>query len=234
MTRALWLFSALLPLAAQPKLLINAQVDTRAVSAGLDQELRRLVAAASQPAGQPAWIGYSVPASRTARLGCEYVRDSFSSPGVIHLEPPEQAVILFRAEGSVVGQIRALSADCEIDAGGVQVHWLTGVKPAESIALLATFAVDADRAGFGAVSAIAAHSDRAALDTLVKLGHDDRNPRLQRQAISALVNVSDGVPALIQFVKNPPDAAVRKQAMNSLQQSRDPRALQFFEDLLKH
>ena len=42
-----------LPLAAQPKLLVNAQVDTRSAAAGLEQTFRPLVTA--QP--QPAWIG---------------------------------------------------------------------------------------------------------------------------------------------------------------------------------
>ncbi len=198
MTRALWLLAASLPLAAQPKLLVNAPVDTQPVSASLDQDFRKLLASASQPA----WIGYTASAARTARLGCEYIRDSFSSPGVVHLEPPEQAVILFRVEGNAVGQIRALSADCEIDAGGVQVHWLTGVKPSDAVALLTTFTASPDL-------------------------------QLQRQAISALATVSEGIPALIQIVKTAPDAALQKQAMNSLQQSRDPRALAFFEELLK-
>jgi len=229
MTRAFWLLAASLPLTAQPKLLVNAQVATRPVSASLDQEFRKLLAAQSQPA----WIGYSVPASRNARLGCEYVRDNFSTPGVIHLEPAKEAVVLFRVEAKEVGQIRALSMDCEIDAGGLPVHWLTGVKPTESIALLATFALDTDRTGNGALSAIGGHMDTAAVDVLVRIAQDNRNPGLQRRAVSALINTTEGVPALIQLVKTAPDAALRKQAMSSLQQSRDPRALGFFEDLLK-
>ena len=45
MTRALWLMAAALPLAAQPKLLINAKVDTRSSAAGLERELRKALAA---------------------------------------------------------------------------------------------------------------------------------------------------------------------------------------------
>ena len=59
MTRALWLMAAALPLAAQPKLLINAKVDTRSAAAGLEREFRTLLTA--EP--QPAWIGYTVPAA---------------------------------------------------------------------------------------------------------------------------------------------------------------------------
>ena len=72
MKRALLLLAAVLPLAAQPKLLLNAQTDTRSAAAGLEREYRTLLAADPQPA----WIGYSVPAIRTASLGCDYVRDS--------------------------------------------------------------------------------------------------------------------------------------------------------------
>jgi hypothetical protein len=131
----LWLMAATLPLGAQPKLLVNAKLDTRSAAAGLEQTFRPLVTA--QP--QPAWIAYSVPSTRV-NLGCDYVRDGWSQPGVIHLEPPDHAVILFRVDGGAVERIRTLSPDCEIDAGDLPVHWLADVKPAESVALLDTFA----------------------------------------------------------------------------------------------
>jgi hypothetical protein len=57
MRLALWLAAAALPLAAQPKLLVNAQVDTRSAAAGLEREFKALVSA--QP--QPAWIGFAAP-----------------------------------------------------------------------------------------------------------------------------------------------------------------------------
>ena len=59
-------------------------------------------------------------------------------------------------------KIRTLSPDCEIDAGDLPVHWLTDVKPAESVALLNTFATQRERYMDGAMIAIALHSDPAA------------------------------------------------------------------------
>ena len=56
MKLALWLAAAVLPLAAQPKLLVNAQVDTRAAAAGPGEQVPERCRAA-QP--QPAWIGYT-------------------------------------------------------------------------------------------------------------------------------------------------------------------------------
>jgi hypothetical protein len=321
-TPAFWLMAAALPLAAQPKLLIDAQVDTHSAAAGLEREFRPLLAA--QP--QPAWIGYTVPAAGGVQLGCEMVS------GVIHLEPPDHAVVLYRVEANAVSRIRALSPDCEIDAGGAPVHWLTDVQPAESVALLVTFVPQRDVRGDGVLKAIALHAgpvadaaleklvapdqpeslrqrtvpwfgsargrrgfevlknliandpseavrERAisalavskepeAAGLLVSTARSDRNPRLRAQAIAALGRNSgpktvavireviekdpdaqvrrravsalhalpdgEGIPLLIEVVKTTQNADVRKQAMSSLGQSRDPRALAYFEDVLKH
>jgi HEAT repeat protein len=277
------------------------------------------------------WIGYSVPSVRN-NLGCDYVRDGFNQPGVVHLEPPDHAVILFRVEANQVNRIRTLSPDCEIDAGGLPVHWLSDVQPAQSIALLVSLMPQRDRTGDSPVNAIAQHADPSAeqalerfvatdqpeslrlravsalgysrgrhgfdvlkrliaadpdervreraisslssskepdaLDLLISIAKSDPNARMRQQAVSALarkpgpevlstiskVIESDpdlqvkrhavsslnqlpdgaGIPVLIQMVKTTQNADVRKQAMNTLQNSRDPRAVAFFEDVLKH
>ena len=328
MTRAIWLMAAALPLAAQPKLLINAQVQTHSAAAGLEGQYKALLTA--QP--QPMWIGYSVPSVRTYNLGCDYVRDGFSQPGVVHLEPPDHAIILFRIEGNQLNRIRTLSPDCEIDAGGVPVHWLTDVQPAQSIALLISLIPNRDRVGDSPITAIAQHADPAAdqalerflatdqpetlrlravsalgsargrhgyevlkrliasdpderireraisglsssrepdaQDLLISIATTDKNSRMRQQAVSALARkpgaavvstiskvietdpdmtvkrhaVSSlnqlpdgaGIPLLIQMVKSTQNAEIRKQAMNTLQNSRDPRAVAFFEEVLKH
>ena len=331
MRRALWVLAAALPLAAQPKLLLNAKADTRSAIGGLEPAFRALLN--EQP--QPAWIGYSVPSVRSG-LGCEYVRDNPSVAGVVHLEPPDHAVILFRVEQNAVNRIRTLSPDCEIDAGGVPVHWLSDVQPAQSVALLVSMVSSTDFRSSWSVSAesmvgsIAQHSDPAAdqalerflatnqpqsvrqratsamqwrgqrgfgilknligndpdervreravsalsnmreteaLDLLLSLARTDPNPRVRQQAISALsrkpgatvipvlskaiesdpdpqvkyraistlssLQDGAGVPVLIQLVKGTQNPEIRKRAMNSLENSRDPRAVSFFEDILK-
>jgi HEAT repeat protein len=43
----------------------------------------------------------------------------------------------------------------------------------------------------------------------------------------------EGVPLLIQQARTNKNAAVRKQAMFWLGQSKDPRALKFFEEILR-
>ena len=177
--RAALVLLAALPLAAQPKLLVNAQTDTRSAAAGLDAAFRALVAAPPQPA----WIGYSVPAVRTWHMGCDVVRDGNVVTGVVHLEPPDQVVVLsLRVEGNAVVSVRAVSPDCEIDAGGLPLHWLSDVAPAQSVALLASFAP----AQTGAISAIAMHADAAAEAALDRFLAPSQPLSLRERAVSCL------------------------------------------------
>jgi len=68
----LLLLVAALSAAAQPKKLVNAQLDTRSAQSGLESVFRTLTTA--QP--QPAWIAYTVPAARGRYFGCDsYWRD---------------------------------------------------------------------------------------------------------------------------------------------------------------
>jgi hypothetical protein len=255
---ALLVLAAALQAAAQPKLLINAQVDTRLVSAGLEREFQSLLSA--QP--QPAWIGYAVPSISSYNLGCDYVSSGDrTAPGVVHLEPPDQAVMLFRVVGGAVDRIRVLSPDCNIDAGGVPVHWLTGILPAESVALLSS--IDRNQA----VMAIAMHADGAAdaaleklvagtepdavrrraafwigaargrhgLDVVKQLLATDPSPAVRERAIVGLSGSREpeAVDLLISTARQDREVRVRRQAMNAIGRSRDPRARAFLENVLR-
>lgn len=316
-------------LAAQPKLLVNAKLDTQSAGNGLEQVFKPLLAA--QP--QPAWIGWAIPAVRTFNMGCEFVyRDGVTGAGqgVVHLEPPDHAIILIRVDQGAVSRLRYVSPDCEIDGGGAPLHWLTDVKPSESVGLLASFVTERETAASNALGAIAMHDDASAdqalgrfvapaqplsirqravsllaserghggfevvkgvlandtdervkeravqalgsskdpgaLDLLLETARRNSDPKLraqavgtlarrpepkildtlraaiddpdsavQRRAITTLNSLPDGegVPLLIQVVRTTKDAQVRREAMNALQGSRDPRALAFFEEVLK-
>ena len=84
-------------------------------------------------------------------------------------------VVLFRIAERKVDRIRVFRKTASLDAGGRPVIWLNGVRPADSVTLLETFAVlDPDRRNNGpmegAISAIALHAEPtadAALDRLV-------------------------------------------------------------------
>jgi len=218
----LWLVAAALPLGAQPKLLVNAKLDTRPAATGLEQTFRPLVAAQSQPA----WIAYSVPSTRV-NLGCDYVRDGWSQPGVIHLEPPDHAVILFRVDGGAVERIRSLSPDCEIDAGGLPVHWLADVKPAESVALLDAFATGRERTMDGAMSAIAAHADAAADAALLRYLAPGQPESIRLRVVSWFgpARGRRGFDVLKNLIANDSNIRVRERAISTLANSKEPEAL---------
>jgi HEAT repeat protein len=222
MSPLLWLVAAALPLAAQPKLLVNAKPDTRSAAAGLEQTFRPLVTA--QP--QPAWIAYSVPSTR-AGLGCDYVRDGWSQPGVIHLEPPDHAVILYRVDSGAVERIRTLSPDCEIDAGGLPVHWLADVKPAESVALLDAFATQRERFMDGAMSAIASHSDPSADAALQRYLAPSQPESVRLRVVSWFGNMRGhrGFEVLKSLIASDPSDRVRERAISTLGNSKEPEAL---------
>jgi hypothetical protein len=213
---------AALPLGAQPKLLVNAKLDTRSAAAGLEQTLRPLVTALPQPA----WIAYGVPTNRV-NLGCDYVRDGWSQPGVIHLEPPDHAVILFRVDAGAVERIRTLSPDCEIDAGDLPVHWLADVKPAESVALLDTFATQRERFMDGAMSAIAAHADAAADAALERFLAPSQPESVRLRVVNWLGNMRGrrGFDMLKNVIAGDPSDRVRERAIATLGNRKEPGAL---------
>ena len=57
---------------------------------------------------------------------------------------------------------------------------------------------------------------------------------MKKKAVFALTQMpgEEGVPMLVQVARSNPNPAVRKQAMFWLGQSKDPRALKFFEEVL--
>ncbi len=343
--------------------LTNAKVQSRNAAAGLEREFRGIVAAQETPA----WIGYSVAVLGEHQMCCWNLVDSDRNSGgccggcrlegqndvtynnsddnrSVKLEGPRNMLALYRVAGKSVEKIRTFSEDCAVDAGGLAVYWLTSVKPAESVALLASFvraggpgSIESDddkpmrRRADAAISAIAFHADAAAdstlesfvtpfqsewlrgqtafwlgsarerrgfdilkrmvredpsdrvrdkvvfalsvskvpeaVDTMIAVAREDRSSHVRGQTLfwlgqkagkKAVQAISDaiendpetdikkkavfalsqlpkeqGVPLLIQVAKTNKNPAVRKQAMFWLGQSNDPRALAFFEDVLK-
>jgi HEAT repeat protein len=330
----------------------NAKLETRATSASLDATMREIAGTAEKAQ----WVGYHVDQVAGERGVCcnnnwndvncgtcqlEKENGGMSSTthtdGSVRLEGARQLVVLYRLEAKRVVRIRVASEDCALDAGGLAFVWLTGVKAAESVTLLATYVRGAEFDGHGehgiangALTAIALHADAAAeralesfatpeqpeslrrqaafwmgaardkagltalermaktdpssdvrahvtfalsvsheggaLDEMIRMAHDDTSSHVRGQALfwlaqkagkkaagtitGAIENDPDtdvkkkavfalsqlpreeGVPKLIEVAQNNRNPDVRKQAMFWLGQSKDPRALQFFEKVL--
>jgi hypothetical protein len=343
--------------AQQPRI-ANGRVTPQPVTA-LAQTFQGFVASHDEPA----WLGYAVPMVDGERTMCcmRWINDMprysdgqgwfgmcglegstgttdarpASPAGPVKLEGSDQLVVLVRVAAKQIDRVRVFSEDCQLDAGGREVAWLPGVRPADSIALLESLVkgqpVARDRVTEGAISAIALHRDPAAdaaldrllapaqpqairvrvpfwlgnargrhgLEVLQRLVREDasievrkkavfgisqssearatdillenarNNPdtsirgesifwvaqkagskaasaiterieqdpdtEVKKRAVFALSQLpkSEGVPLLIQVARNNSNPAVRKQAIFWLGQSKDPRALDYFAEVLK-
>jgi len=226
MKTALWLAALALPVAAQPPKLVNAQVDKRPVQGSLPDAMRALESA--QP--QPAWIGYTVPAARTRNFGCDsHWSDGQTvfSGGTVHLEPAAEILLLFRVDGNHMERVRTMAPDCDIDAGGVPLHWLTGVEPAASVALLAGMAAAQERMSDSALSAIAYHAVAAADTALESLTRAGQPEWLRQRAVYWLGSARGraGVAAIRRVLAEDSSTTVRERALRGLAANREAEAL---------
>lgn len=229
----------------------NTKLEERQVKNGLAQEVEGWVGGAAQAQ----WLGYSVPAASNDRRMCcgdsggdwnsekcgpcrlEGSRGENSynvQSGSVKLEGPIMLVVLFRAEGHKIGKIRAVSEDCTLDAGGLQVTWLNGLAPAESVKLLERF-VDpkeldergGDRLSRSALMAIAMHGDVSADQALASFTAANKPEGLRKEAAfwSGEARGAAGVQLLKRMAKEDLSSDVRAQVTFALSISRESDAV---------
>jgi len=158
---------------------------------------------------------------------------------LVRLAGSERMVVLFRVAERVVDRIRVFSEDCELDAGGRTITWLEAVRPADSIALLESFATTADgrrdRISDGAISAIALHGDPAAdasLDRLVALNQPEA---IRKKVTFWLGNTRGphGLATLRRVLKEDSSAEVQKAAVFGVSQSKEAGAFDLLLSLAR-
>lgn len=82
---------------------------------------------------------------------------------------------------------------------------------------------------------LAQRAGQKAVGTITAVIDNDPDTEVKKKAVFALSQLprDEGVPLLIQQARTNKNPAVRKQAMFWLGQSKDPRALRFFEEILR-
>lgn len=82
---------------------------------------------------------------------------------------------------------------------------------------------------------IARRAESQAAGIITQAIDNDPDVEVKRQAVSALAQLprNEGVPLLIKLARSHTNPVVRKQAMQRLGQLNDPRALSFFEEVLR-
>lgn len=171
--------------------------------------------------------------------------------------------VLARLDKGRPREVRSYSAGCRVDAGGAAVTWFEGVAPAESIALLAGWAGHSEEAvhalalhdhpaAAGALLSLARdhanpevrshalfwvsqQAGDVAAATIERAIENDPDQEVKEKAVFALSQLprDQGVPLLLRTMKTNRNPEVRRQAAFWLGQSKDPRALAYFEDLLR-
>ncbi|MCM2256553.1 MAG: HEAT repeat domain-containing protein, partial [Vicinamibacteria bacterium] len=227
------------------------------------------------------WVGWDAPSKPTRAMCCW---DSFEARetgqggscrldrtsgmnisgdrDVASLTGPQMRVFA-RLERGRPRDVRVYSAGCRVDAGGAAVTWFDGVAPTDSVALLASWAGQAEQA----IAAVALHEHPTAVEALLTLARDhgsaeargqalfwisqqageraaaaighaiehDPDQEVKEKAVFALSQLpkEQAVPLLLRTMQTNRNPEVRRQAAFWLGQSHDPRALAYFEELLR-
>ena len=225
------------PIGAQPQV-TNGVVQPLTLDGGFARAALDGFAAKSTTA----WIGYAVPALDGDRRSCCWDGDAAGCCQACRLEPggPSGTTsaggnrsgvvslesrplhVLIRLDSGRVDRIRVFSHDCALDAGGLTVHWLPNVSPAESVTVLGSFLTPAspNRLADGALVALAMHREPAALERLLTAAKDGGTTRLRGQALFWLAQRAGdrAVGAISDAIANDPETDVKKRAVFALSQ----------------
>jgi hypothetical protein len=229
---------------------VNAKIETQDAAQGLEPAVQRIAAQSEQPV----WLAYEVAAvgGKHSSSCCDYRRNENSAycgicdlekghneikvqgqnqNTTVKLEEPAQVTILLRVEQKRVMRIREASPDCQLDAGGLRVIWLTGVKPAESVALLTHYVTEngheKDELTNEALVAIAQHDDSSADRALAKFVAPDQ-PFWLREKASFWLGAARGKAGLVlleKMAKDDPSSDMRAKVTFALFVSHEPSAV---------
>jgi hypothetical protein len=194
----------------------NGQVDTRVVAQALDKEIAGVAAR-----GGARWVGYRI------RIAGGHRSMDCVDRSHVALERAGELTILGRFEAGTLIRLRTATPDCEIDAGGLPVTWLDGVKPDDSAAWLTSLinTIPAsgeryDRVVRPAVVALAMHEGTAATRSLVTIAREHAVSRMRSDALFWLAQRAgdQALSTIVEAIDRDPDTNVKKRAVFALSQ----------------
>lgn len=198
----------------------DLEADFRALASGIDD---------------PAWIGYAMPRipgggrrwNGDSRCGTLYLEDGRED----HDHGGAEAgtfLVLLRVAGAEVVKVRAVSTDCDVDAGGLDVHAFSSVEPRQSLDLLVDLADRGRRLAAETLFAIAFHDEPAADAILERVALGDLDWGRENQAVLWLGSLRGrpGFEILERLARTSDDAGLRHDVTFGLHVSRLPEALE--------
>jgi hypothetical protein len=224
---------------ATPSTVADAAGPEEPVTGGLAATVGRVGAATRGPV----WLAWEVAATPSLRAACCF--DHSFRGAVCHLEGRDQGwgsngkergsgrmQVFVRWSDGKIGRVRAMSAECRVDPGGVPLVRLTGVAPAESVALVAGLVDRADRADRrhdidDPLSALAFQADPSAEAALERFAAAGQPEERREQALFWIGQArgEEGARFLGTVVRGDPDSDIRKKAIFSLSQNDSPSAV---------
>jgi hypothetical protein len=120
-----------------------------------------------------------------------------------------------------------------MDSAVTAIALTEGQQPLNELITIAREGATANVKGQG-LFWLAQRAGQKAVGTITAAIDNDPDTEVKKKAVFALSQLpkDEGVPLLIDQARNNKNPAVRKQAMFWLGQSKDPRALKFFEEIL--
>ena len=179
------------------------------------------------------WVAYEMSNRANVRSNSVDVID------VVLKNTPQRTgmFMLVRKSDSAIDKLRIVDLSGDVRVHDRKVYWLGKPDSDESAALLLNLArtSPSTQVRKDAIFWLGQEISRLAGDELEKLASNDPEVEVQKQAVFALSlrNNDESIPTLMRIAKEHYNPAVRQQAIFWLGQKRDPRVLDFFEQLLK-
>jgi HEAT repeat protein len=179
------------------------------------------------------WIAYELPARTNVHVNSRDGIETFDR------SEPQRTGLFFLAKKSdgAIDKLRVVNLSEEVRVHDRKVYWIGEPTTDESARLLLQIARSANPMQLkkDAIFWLGQEISSQAGEDLKTLAANDPEVEVQKQAVFALsLRTNDeSIPALERVAKEHSNAAVRKQAIFWLGQKRDPRVLDFFEQLLK-
>jgi HEAT repeat protein len=166
--------------------------------------------------------------------------------GPVMLEGAANILVMLRVESRRITRVRAFSEDCELDAGGLPVHWLEGVRAADSVAFLRSLVkitteerpekTEEGRISRGALTATAFHADPSAEQALEQFAAGQNPLWLRRQAAFWLGSArgQEGFAVLRRLVQEDSSAPFRREAVFAISLSKAPEVVDTLIQVARH
>jgi len=179
------------------------------------------------------WVAYEISGRASLRS------NSVDGIDVVQKNTPDRIgmFILVRKSDGAIEKLRIVDLSGDVRVHDRKVYWLGKPNSDDSATLLLNIArtTTSTQVKKDAIFWLGQEISRLAGNELERLASNEPEVEVQKQAVFALSlrNNDESIPTLMRIAKEHYNPTVRQQAIFWLGQKRDPRVLDFFEQLLK-